>query len=832
MTGRLRAMLGHPVLVAAVVFALLPFALPAMGSTVTLATEIVIYALYGVGYNLLLGYTGLVSFGPSAYFGVASYAAGLAQLHLVKNVYLALVFGIGTAAVTGLALGLLILRRRGLYFSLLTLAFTQLLFEIAFHWTDFTGGENGLQGVTRPGLDDPLRFHFFCSSVVLAAMYVLWRIVHSPVGRVLQAIRDNEQRVQCLGYNTHHYKLLAFVLSSTFMGLAGALLTFLIQGVYADNLGWQRAGDPVLMTVLGGMHHFLGPLWGATVYILLSDQLSSYTEHWWLAFGALLIGFVLLSPEGLAGIYARLRRRASLWTLTRPSIPPAPPPGRVPSDGQPTAGRDGSVLVVEGLRKRFGSLVVADGVDLALRTGELHSLIGPNGAGKTTFFNMLTGLVANDGGRVIFDGQNISRMPVHERIRQGLSRSFQIVSVFKNLPVFENVRIAAQARSPRRFSLWRDAYDFDDLTARAWALLEVVGLAPRARQDAGHLAHGEQRLLEIAITLATDPAVLLLDEPLAGLTSEDRQRIGEVIRGLSGRHSILLIEHDIDRVLSLSDRITVLHQGRVIAVGPPERVVSDPGVITAYLGRRREAPPPALERAPSVAAGQPILRLANVKAGYGGSRVLDGVTLEVREGEVVALLGRNGVGKTTTLLTVMGVVKPTSGAVHLRGREISHWPPDRVNRLGISIVPEGRRIFPNLTVLHNLLLAQRPGGATVDEAFALFPKLRELQTARGENLSGGERQMLAIARALMAPTSLLLLDEPLEGLAPAVVDEVLGAIDRLRGRTSILLVEQKVDLVLQLADRAYVMVNGQIAHEGAAATLRDNEALKVRLLGV
>ena len=829
---RLRRALAHPLAIVGLAFALLPFGLPAIGSTVSLATEIVIYALYGIAYNLLLGYTGLVSFGPSAYFGVAGYAAGLAQLYLFRSVYPSILAGTAAAALTGLGIGLLILRRRGLYFSLLTLAFTQLFFEIAFHWTDVTGGENGLQGVTRPEFASPLGFHFFCAAVVAGAVAILWRVAHSPFGRVLQAIRDNEQRARCLGYDTRRYKLLAFVLSSTFMGLAGSLLTFLIQGVYADNLSWQHAGDPVMMTILGGMHHFLGPLWGAGLFILLSDQLSSYTEHWWLVFGALLIAFVLLSPEGLSGIWARLRGRPR-WHLTRAEVPPRPVGPPRGGDRRPLPAGDGPVLAVRALQKRFGSLVVADGVDLDLRPGELHSLIGPNGAGKTTFFNMLTGLVPADSGQILFKGRDIVPLAVHDRIDGGLARSFQIVSVFRNLSVFENVRVAVQARSRYRRSPWRDAEALGEVVGRAWDLLETVGLEPRAAEEAATLSHGEQRLLEIAITLATEPEVLLLDEPLAGLADAERERISALVRRLAGRHTILLIEHDIDRVLSLSDRITVLHQGRVIAEGAPADVVSQPQVITAYLGRHAEAQPagPARARA-APAAATPLLRLDGINAGYGGSRILHDVSLEVREGEIVALLGRNGVGKTTTLRTIMGALRPASGSIAFRGAGLARATPDRVNRLGISIVPEGRRIFPNLTVLDNLLLAARPGGARLDEVVELFPRLRQLAAARGETLSGGERQMLAIGRALMAPTSLMLLDEPLEGLAPSVVAEVLEAIARLRGRTSILIVEQKVDLTLRLADRAYAMVSGRVAYEGDAEALRQDEGLQVRLLGV
>jgi len=828
-----RKSLLHPILVAGIVFAVLPFVLRRIGSTTTLGTEIAIYALYALGFNLLLGYTGLVSFGASAFFGAASYAAGIAVLHLIDNMYFSILFGTVTAGVLGLVIGLLILRRRGIYFSLLTLAFTQLFYEIAFKWTDLTGGENGLQGISRSTLSSPLAYHYFVVGVVLCGMYVVWRIVHSPFGRVLQALRDNEQRVRCLGYDTKRIKLIAFIISATVMGLAGSLLTFLIQSVYADNLSWQHAGDPVMMTILGGIHHFLGPTWGAVIFIILSDQLSSLTEHWWLFFGAILIAFILLSPEGISGIWIRLRGRRN-WTLTAEDIPSPPKDvkGLLDLDSGPSATGEEIVLSVDGLSKRFGSLVVADKVSLKVEARTLHSLIGPNGAGKTTFFNMLTGLMPNEGGTLTFRGLDITGMPAHKRIDAGLARSFQIVSVFTNLTVFETVRVAAQARSPYRSSLWRDAYRLPDVCEKAWTLLATVGLVDRARELCANLAHGEQRLLEIAVALATEPELLLLDEPLAGLGDAERERIATVIRKLSRSHTVLLIEHDIDRVLALSDRITVLHQGHVIAEGEPSAIANDPKVLEAYLGRH------GTKRIQPVSTGgapierPPLLTLSGVDAGYNASRILHDIDLEVCEGEVVALLGRNGVGKTTTLQTIMGLLKPTKGTITFDGRNVTSLSPDRINRHGIAIVPEGRRIFPNLTVAENLALAQREGGWPLEDIYQLFPKLRTRQEARGENLSGGERQMLAIGRALCAPQRLILLDEPFEGLAPSVVAEVLAAIEKLRERTSILLVEHKVDLVLDFADKAYVMVNGEIVHAGPSSVLQSDLELQSKLLGV
>jgi ABC-type branched-subunit amino acid transport system ATPase component len=287
-------------------------------------------------------------------------------------------------------------------------------------------------------------------------------------------------------------------------------------------------------------------------------------------------------------------------------------------------------------------------------------------------------------------------------------------------------------------------------------------------------------------------------------------------------------------VLALSDRITVLHQGRLIADGAPAEVGRHPDVVTAYLGAERITPPPAPTAADRAAhvAGRPILVMDNVRAGYAGSVVLEDLSLVVHEGEAVALLGRNGVGKTTTLRAVTGTVRTDAGRIALDGHDITNARPYQINQRGISLVPEGRRLFPNLTVLDNLRLAMRPGGASIDDAYALFPKLKLLQRAKAENLSGGERQMLAIARALMVPARLILLDEPFEGLAPTIVKEVMDALAQLRGRVAMVIVEHHAETVLPLVDRSYVLVNGRVAFEGSAQTLQADPDLQARLLGV
>ena len=819
-------------------FLALPLLMTAANSTVSLGTEIVVFTLLAIAYNLLMGYTGLVSFGHSAFFGLGGYAAGLTQIHVARGMVVPLLAGVAAAGLAGAAIGFLLMRKRGVYFSLLTLAFTQMFFYIVYGATAVTGGENGLGGIERfPVSLGPLRldladkrvYYYAAAALAAAAIWLLWRIVHSPFGRVLEAIRENEQRASFVGYDVKRYKLTAFVVSCAFSGLAGALYTFLLNFAYPESLHVTMAGEIAAMTLVGGMRSFVGPAVGAAVFVFMRDTLSSWTQNWLIYFGVIFIAFVMFSPNGIVGVAERLRglrRRAEVGGDAPPAAvvaAPAAAPG-------PAAAVE-TLLEVRGLTRRFGALAAVDGASFQVRRGELRSIIGPNGAGKTTLFNLLTGLLPADGGEARVRGTAITALLPHRIVALGVSRSFQIISVFHALTVFENVRIAAQAKHRCRFAMLADSRSFADLNDEALRLLAAVGLADKAGALAANLSHGDQRLLEIALALATRPELLLLDEPLAGLAAHERVRVADLIRTLHRSLTIVLIDHDIDQVLALSDRITVLHQGRVIADGGPAEIQQNADVQTAYLGHLKLAAAAGAGGAP--AGGEPLLRVEGVDAFYGKSHVLHGVSLDVFPGELVALLGRNGAGKTTTLAAITGVVPPRRGRVVYRGAELTGRPPEAIARLGIGLVPQGRRIFPSLSVLENLQIARRGDrGFTLERVFATFPPLQALRGARGATLSGGELQLLAIARALMGNVDALLLDEPFEGLAPAIVEVVWNVLREIKGETTILLVEQNADLALALADRAYVLSNGSIVWSGAARALHTDEALRLRLLGV
>ena len=830
------------------VLLILPYALENLKSTALMASQILIFAVVSLGFNILLGYTGLLSFGHGMFFGMGMFGATLAQLHVFKGAFtVPILLGTALAALTGVVVGFLVMRRRGVYFALLTLAFTQLFFTICYRWTDVTGGENGLSGLKRPdnffGLDlrSDYAFYYVCLVLLVACILLIRRILDAPFGRVLQAIRDNEVRAASVGYNPRRYKHVAVIISGTFLGFAGALFAYLNYFAYPEVFHSAFSGSIVAMTIVGGMRNFFGPIVGAAVYVFFQDLLSSYTKHWMIYFGLMFMAFILFSPNGMMGILENLRAR--LRNNRRSEEADAP----VASAADPIEDNGGrrtdpaqlgeEIFRTESVTKRFGALTAVDAVSVSVRKGELRSVIGPNGAGKTTFFNVLTGNLPGDSGKVFFKGAEITGLEPHQIANHGIARSFQILSIFKDLTVFENIRVAVQSKTPYRFSLLATTDELEAINREAERILDQVGLRPLRDQIAVNVSHGDQRLLEIGITLAMQPELLMLDEPLAGLAATERVKIANLIRGLAGEHTVILIDHDIDQILTISDRITVLHQGKIIAEGSPDEIKANPLVQEAYIGgfdRKHLVSYPPQRRADT-----PLLEVERINTFYGKSHILHDVSLTIYPGELVCLLGRNGAGKTTTLHSIIGLTPPLRGDIRFGEMAIARLQAEQIARQGIMLVPQGRRIFPNLTVQENLQIALMQAGRnghpvvwTPDKVYELLPKLGELRNRRGEQMSGGELQMLAIGRALMGNGKLLMLDEPFEGLAPTIVEGLWKVINDLKKEITMLLVEQNADLALALGDRAYVINNGKIEFEGAAQALIDDHELRVKLLGV
>ena len=825
--------LRHPLFIAAVGLLLLPHVVLGVGFTYTIATEIAIFALVGIGYNLLLGYTGLLSFGHGMFFGLAAYCTTLSQLHWFGgSFFLPLAFAVAFSALFGLVTGFLVLRRRGVYFSLLTLAFTALSFYIVFRWTSFTGGENGLSGIRRfpvfgLDLDSQAVFYHFTAAIVLLVAWLAWRVVHSPLGTVLQAIRENENRARFVGYPTGRYKLAAFVVSATITGLGGALMAYLKLFVSADSVHVNFSGEILAMTIFGGVGNFLGPTLGAFFYVMFRELLSGYTAAWQFWFGLLFMGFILFSPSGLIGVGERvlgplLRRKVVAGAMAQRVTPS---PGQViPEFLRVHSPVDGTILACRRVTKRFGGFTAVDGVDFQLVDRRLHALIGPNGAGKTTLFNTISGMFAPDSGTIRLGAGQIEGDTADRVVALGLSRSFQITSLFQQLSVWENLRLACQARDAQRLNPWKPARRLGNVNEETRSLVKFLGLEGVEQANVSDLSYGGQRLVEIGLALAARPRVLLLDEPLVGLAAAERERVSRLIRDLTSHIAVLLVEHDIDRVFGMADTVTVMNEGRILVEGDTDTVRADPEVQRVYIGSghaqlatRRGARAQPSERL--------LLSLQGVNTFYGKSHILHDVSLTVLENEVTALLGRNGAGKSSTFKSILGLVRPASGTIALEGRNISGLPPEKIARLGIGLVAQGRRLFPGLTVEENLRLGAlaRQTGAGVkwdrERIYHYFPRVRDKLGTNADQLSGGEQQMVAIARALSGNVKLLLLDEPFEGLSPAMVEEVFKTIEGLRAEVSILIIEHHLDLVLALADRAYVLDRGQVSHEGPAQPL-------------
>ncbi len=555
-----------------------------------LLTEVLVFGLFALAYDVLLGHAGVLSLGHSAFVGVAAYTTGLLLARYRAPLELSVLAGAVGGLVTALVLGALVLRKRGVYLAMLTLALSQVFYYVVLMWTPVTGGTDGLGNLPVLALSEPLGWrlskrpvtrYYVVAAVVFLAMLAIRYLLRSPFGRVMRAVKANETRAAACGYDTRRVKLVAFAISGLFSGLAGALLTVVLEFVPIENIHWQMSGAVLIMTLFGGTGTLLGPFVGAGVFIWMRDFLSKYLEYWEVFVGASFVLIVLFLPEGIVGTLARLvtRRRAAPVSAEEDRLPE---PERLVRADPRSGDADGRLLESRGLTKRFGGLTAVDRVDFVVRRGELRSVIGPNGAGKTTFFNLLTGVLPPSAGRILWKGADITGQPAHKISRLGIARSYQITNIFGDLTVFENVRIAAQSRVTH-YRFWGNPDRLTAVNERAEEILRELGLSARRDVRGAELSHGEQRYLEIGVALATDPDFLLLDEPTAGMSPDETRRTAALVRRLAGLVTIVVVEHDMEVVMGISDRITVLNYGEVLAEGTPAEIRENADVRRVYL---------------------------------------------------------------------------------------------------------------------------------------------------------------------------------------------------------------------------------------------------------
>ncbi len=525
-----------------------------------------------------------------------------------------------------------------------------------------------------------------------------------------------------------------------------------------------------------------------------------------------------------------------------------------------------TILEIVDVSKRFGGVAALSRVNLAIEDGEILSVIGPNGAGKTTLFNLVTGIFQPSAGRIRFQGLEVlhsgevlglplpfgirRKRSVHEVTRLGIARTFQNIRLFPEMTALENVMVGVDAHSRTTLAatlLGTRSYrrELEESRQRGLELLEFVGILRYAGELSRNLAYGDQRRVEIARALGTRPRLLLLDEPAAGMNPSEERVLMQLIQKVRDSGvTVLLIEHDMKVVMGISDRIAVLDFGVKIAEGSAREVQTNPDVIKAYLGSggtEVKSKPAATVSSAQSAPAKPLLDVTDLRVNYGVIEAVKGVSLRVQDGEIVALIGSNGAGKSTILKTISGLQSPRRGSISFEGRAIQGAQPHRTVRLGIGHAPEGRRILSRMSVRENLQLAYREASGrgqrtgereALDRMYDLFPVLRERGSELSGALSGGQQQMLAIGRALIAEPRLLMLDEPSMGLAPMMVDRIFEIIQSInRQGTTVLLVEQNAQMALLVSARAYVLESGRIVLADDSAKLLGNDLVRRAYLG-
>jgi branched-chain amino acid transport system permease protein len=576
------------------VFALIMLALPLLPVPdfwITQSNMVGLYAIVALGLVLLTGVAGLTSFGQAAFVGVGAYAAGYMVVTLNASPWLALVVGVVLAVVAALLLGLLTLRMSGHYLPLATICW-----GLALNYTmanmAFLGKYDGINGI--PSLDlfgvelgSGRGLHGLIWAVALVCAVAVTNLLDSRVGRAIRSLKTGSTMAEAMGISTFRYKLIAFILAAVLAAISGWLFAHFQRTVNPTPFGLNKGIEYLFMAVLGGVGHVWGAFLGAGVVKIIEDELQvllpallgTSGNFEVIVFGVVLVLVLKYAPDGL-------------WTFIQKRLPAVARPVDWTDDDhmahEPKPAKGTRLLEVDKVRKEFGGLVAVNDVSFHIDAGEIIGLIGPNGAGKSTTFNLITGVLPLTSGRVSWRGESIAGLPSREIARRAISRTFQHVKMIPEMTVLENVALGAYIRSKAntvQAMLALDKAEERQIFAEAHRQLRRIGMEDRMHELAGNLALGPQRLMEIARALCTDPSLLLLDEPAAGLRHKEKRALSEVLKQLRGEGvTLLLVEHDMDFVMGLTDRIVVMEFGTKLMEGTPAEVQASPAVRAAYLG--------------------------------------------------------------------------------------------------------------------------------------------------------------------------------------------------------------------------------------------------------
>ena len=550
-----------------------------------------LYALVSLGLVLLTGVGGLTSFGQAAFVGIGAYTTAWLTLNTGMSPWLTLFVGLALTAISALIVGLITLRMSGHYLPLATIAWGLSLYYLMGN-LDALGKYDGLLGLKSLSigginLGQGRLFFVLCWALLLASAVALLNLLDSRPGRAIRSLKGGTQMAEAMGINTFRYKVTIFVIAALLAAVAGWLLAHFQRTVNPSAFGLKMGIEYLFMTVVGGVGYVWGAIVGAGLVKLLDDWLQvalpaligTSGSYEVIVFGVVLVLVLKYLPEGLWSVVARK----------------FPKPDRlvdwVDADDLPVRSKPQNgerVLVVDNIRKQFGGLVAVNDISFEITAGQIVGLIGPNGAGKSTTFNLITGGLNKTSGRVTFLGEDVTALLSREISRKGLARTFQHVKLIADMTVLENVAMGAYMRGSSGVvssMLRANQAEEQRLMKEAQRQLERIGMGDYLHEQVGNLAMGPQRLMEIARALCCDPALLLLDEPAAGLRHMEKQALAAVLRQLQGEGmSILLVEHDMDLVMDVCDQLVVMEFGTLLTRGTPAEVQANPAVRAAYLG--------------------------------------------------------------------------------------------------------------------------------------------------------------------------------------------------------------------------------------------------------
>ena len=812
---------------------------------------VAISAIVGVGLNVLMGLSGQVSLGHAAFYAIGAYTASILATSYQWGYALATLAAILVSGVVGVLLSLPGLRLRGPYLAMVTIAFGYFVEQGIANWKNVTGGWNGLMGIPPPSWIGGSAFGPKDIAWVATLFSALLVIVYSFFsasrwGRMMRASKDSEIASESLGIQIVWIRVLAFSISTAITGFGGALFATLNGFISPESFPFFQSIIFLLIVLIGGRGYAVGPLLGSLVVVLLPESMSFLAEYRLMFFGVLLLTVLWVAPHGLSGILIQLKNRF----ITVPSVPlegaMVLQPGHAsnPTGWQNNASDPSASLVstisIHGLAIQFGGNYALKDIDLTIHSGKVTSLIGPNGAGKTTLINVLGGFYSPGHGQFTLNETLLSSACTFEIARMRIARTFQTSQLFNEMSVFENVKVAVTRGYFFKDVYFESAGESANVDAHCLELLRRVGYTANPDVLASSLAHVDKRLVEIARALAMNPVFILLDEPAAGLSKDESKQLSQLLRDIAQSGvGVLLVEHDMGLVMEVSDWVHVLEAGRLIASGSPINIQNSDLVKKAYLGdgeldfkdMSQQGTTIGAATKPSHAGQLPInkddqvwLSIQNLKANYGAASVLHDINLRVSTGQCISVLGPNGSGKSTLMRSIAGLHAQKTGPINWLETDISHLPAHSIASLGLTLIPEGRQVFSELSVDDNIRLGAYSrnvlSNKELEGLYEIFPVLVRLKHQLAGSLSGGEQQMLAFARGLAAKPRLLMLDEPSLGLAPAIVKDLFTKLANLRASgMTLLLVDQMAGLAMALSDYSHLLNAGDMVFSGTPAEL-------------